>query len=240
MPYQVIGLALVSLTSFASSASVKNCGGPHDHFSNVSITLSPDPISRATPFTLTIAGSLDEDHIGGTLDVDLEVHALRVVDKAVKSQSSYTVSPGFAKGPMRLEIGPVTLPQDPGEALSDSSGDLKWCGSSADHLKDVSASTSGEVTMITGSLDEDLPSIVANVDLTVRALFVKVPLKLQVPVSFSPAISKGDWKLTVKELTQTTQALNPVKVEGQVVIDDREHQQVTCLSVDNLDRAMVV
>ncbi|CAK9093155.1 unnamed protein product [Durusdinium trenchii] len=104
----------------------------------------------------------------------------------------------------------------------------------------VSASTSGEVTMITGSLDEDLPSIVANVDLTVRALFVKVPLKLQVPVSFSPAISKGDWKLTVKELTQTTQALNPVKVEGQVVIDDREHQQVTCLSVDNLDRAMVV
>ncbi|CAK9049882.1 unnamed protein product [Durusdinium trenchii] len=219
MPYQVIGLALVSLTSFASSASVKNCGGPHDHFSNVSITLSPDPISRATPFTLTIAGSLDEDHIGGTLDVDLEVHALRVVDKAVKSQSSYTVSPGFAKGPMRLEIGPVTLPQDPGE---------------------VSASTSGEVTMITGSLDEDLPSIVANVDLTVRALFVKVPLKLQVPVSFSPAISKGDWKLTVKELTQTTQALNPVKVEGQVVIDDREHQQVTCLSVDNLDRAMVV
>ena len=27
----------------------------------VSITLSPDPISRATPFTLTIAGSLDEE-----------------------------------------------------------------------------------------------------------------------------------------------------------------------------------
>ena len=36
-----------------------------------------------------------QDHVGGTVDVDLEVKALHVVDKTVKSQSSYTLSPGL-------------------------------------------------------------------------------------------------------------------------------------------------
>lgn len=68
-----------------------------------------------------------------------------------------------------------------------------------------------------GRSQQDLASITANVDVTVHALFVKVPLKLlgisvapvapvapktsamaprQIPMSFSPAISKGDWKST--------------------------------------------
>eukprot|EP00434_Breviolum_minutum_P019916 symbB.v1.2.017571.t1/scaffold1369.1/size123032/4 len=224
-------IVFLSLLGVASCASVKNCGGPHDHFSNVSIVLSPDPISRATPFTLTLTGSMDEDHVGGTADVDLEIKALRIVDKTLKSESSYTLSPGLVKGAQRLVIGPMTLPQDPGEAslkgqvsikntkgepvacvaldiqvplfeneaseIADEVEGIASCGSSTDHLKNVSESTSGGVTTVTGSLDEDLSSIMANVDVTLRALFVKVPLKLQIPISFSPPISKGDLKFGV-------------------------------------------
>ncbi|CAL1168380.1 unnamed protein product [Cladocopium goreaui] len=252
-------LKFLSFAGFVSSASVKNCGGPHDHFSNVSLDLSPDPISRATPFTFTLTGSMDEDHVGGTVDVDLEIKALRVVDKV--------------KGPQKLVIGPVTLPQDPGEASlkgtvsvknvqgepvacvaldievplfeeeakrDEDYGGVKSCGSATDHLKDVSETTSGGVTTVTGTLDEDLASITANVDVTVHALFVKVhalfvkvPLKLQIPMSFSPAISKGDWKLTTSEEKAAEVSLSPVKVEGQVVIDDAKKEQVTCLSISS-------
>lgn len=259
-------LTFLGFASSVSSASVKNCGGPHDHFSNVSLDLSPDPISRATPFTFTLTGSMDEDHVGGTVDVDLEIKALRVVDKSVKTQSSYTISPGLVKGPQKLVIGPVTLPQDPGEASlkgqvsvkntrgepvacvaldievplfeeeaqrDEDYGGVKSCGSATDHLKDVSESTSGDVTTVTGTLDEDLSSITAHVDVTVHALFVKVPLKLQIPMSFSPAISKGDWKLTTRENKVAEVSLSPVKVEGQVVIDDAKKEQVTCMSISS-------
>eukprot|EP00435_Cladocopium_sp_Y103_P071439 s79_g37.t1 len=260
-------LSFTSLAGFVSSASVKNCGGPNDHFSNVSLDLSPDPISRATPFTFTLTGSMDEDHVGGTVDVDLEIKALRVVDKTVKTQSSYTISPGLVKGPQKLVIGPVTLPQDPGEAslkgqvsVTNTKGEpvacvaldievplfeeeaqrdedyagVKSCGSATDHLKHVSETTSGDVTTVTGTLDEDLTSITANVDVTVHALFVKVPLKLQIPMSFSPAISKGDWKLTTREDKAVAEVSgSPVKVEGQVVIDDAKKEQVTCVSISS-------
>eukprot|EP00490_Sorites_sp_Unknown_P019631 CAMPEP_0114695210 /NCGR_PEP_ID=MMETSP0191-20121206/71112_1 /TAXON_ID=126664 /ORGANISM="Sorites sp." /LENGTH=199 /DNA_ID=CAMNT_0001991189 /DNA_START=57 /DNA_END=654 /DNA_ORIENTATION=- len=199
---------------------------------------------------------MDEDHVGGTVDVDLD-------DKAVKSLSSYTLSPGLVKGPQRFVIGPMTLPQDPGEAslkgqvsikntkgepvacvaldievplfeevqADGGKGGVKSCGSATDHLKHVSESTAGHVTTVTGSLDEDLGSITANVDVTVHALFVKVPLKLQIPMSFSPAISKGDWKLTVEEKTlPEVHSGSPVKLEGQIVIDDAKKEQVTCVS----------
>ncbi|CAJ1424022.1 unnamed protein product [Effrenium voratum] len=122
-PLQLLRMVRKALAVFcaglglAQSGSVSSCGGPSDHFSNVSIVLSPDPISRSTPFTLTLTGVLDEDHVGGTVDVDLQVKALHVIDKAVKGQTSYTISPGLAKGPQKLVIGPVTLPKDPGDAV---------------------------------------------------------------------------------------------------------------------------
>jgi len=221
---------------------------------------------------------MDEDHVGGTADVDLEIKALRIVDKTLKSESSYTLSPGLVKGAQRLVIGPMTLPQDPGEAslkgqvsikntkgepvacvaldiqvplfeneaseIADEVEGIASCGSSTDHLKNVSESTSGGVTTITGSLDEDLSSIMANVDVTLRALFVKVPLKLQIPISFSPAISKGDLKLTVKTVGEKSEveetSKSPVQVQGKVVIDDAKNQQVTCLSVSEKTSSEIV
>jgi len=221
---------------------------------------------------------MDEDHVGGTADVDLEIKALRIVDKTVKSESSYTLSPGLVKGAQRLVIGPMTLPQDPGEAslkgqvsikntkgepvacvaldiqvplfeneaseIADEVEGIASCGTSTDHLKNVSESTSGGVTTVTGSLDEDLSSIMANVDVTLRALFVKVPLKLQIPISFSPAISKGDLKLTVKTVGERSEveetSKSPVQVQGKVVIDDAKNQQVTCLSVSEKTSSEIV
>lgn len=254
----------------ALAASVSSCGQPSDHFSNVSITLSPDPLSRDTPFTLTITGNLDEDHTGGLLDVDLQVKAMGIIDKAVQKKISYTLSPGLTKGPTKIVLGPVALPKDPGEGsftgvvkVANTKGESvacinldlqvplleksqivpqlsvvepqESCAKSTDHLKNFQISTSGQVTTITGTLDEDLNAVTANVDLTIQALFVKLPLKLNVPVSISPVIQKGDWKITSQEqsLSGKDNVGGPVKVDGQVVLNDGKGEEVTCISVQS-------
>ncbi|OLP97814.1 hypothetical protein AK812_SmicGene19795 [Symbiodinium microadriaticum] len=147
---------------------------------------------------------------------------------AVHANTSYSLSPGVAKGPLKVVIGPVTLPQDPGEALLKGQVAIKnskgepvacialdidvplaavsspqetrltdepgFCNKPTDHFKNASLTQSGEVTQLSGTLDEDLNAVVAHVDLTVQALFVKLPLKLAIPMTFTPAIPKGDWK----------------------------------------------
>jgi len=268
MAFSTSVLRLLGVVSAAAAASVTNCGGSHDHLSDVSIDLNPDPISRSTPFTLTLAGTLDEDLTGGELDVSLEVRALHVIDKAVRANTSYSLSPGVAKGPLKVVIGPVTLPQDPGEALLKGQVAIKnskgepvacialdidvplavasspqetrqtdepsFCNKPTDHFKNASLTQSGEVTQLTGTLDEDLNAVVAHVDLTVQALFVKLPLKLAIPMTFTPAIPKGDWKLSFQEVSgsQKEEALgSPVKIEGQIVVDDGKQEEVACLKV---------
>jgi len=276
-------LTLLGCCSLGFAApSVSNCGGKSDHFSNVSIVLSPDPIKRDEAFTLSISGTMDEDHVGGTLDVDLQVKML-VIDEAVKRKISYSVTPGLAKGDQKIvmsdqafrklasreAIGPMTLPKDPGavkvqgqvtvantkgeavacvavdidaplleEAVADAAGPplsaAKSCGKTGDHLQKIHVSTDGQVTTASATLDEDLSTVNADVDLTVKALFLKVPLKLNVPVSVTPPIAKGDWKLVSHPVdvdSAEASKRTPVKVEGQVVIKDGKGEEVACAAL---------
>jgi len=121
-------------SGLAFAASVTNCGGPQDHLSNVVISLVPDPIASSAPFTLTVSGVLDEDHVGGTLNVDLDVKALEVINEAVQKQIKYTISPCIPKGDVKIVIGPVTLPAEPAGAtvmgkviLTDTQGHAVAC-----------------------------------------------------------------------------------------------------------------
>jgi len=45
---------------------IPNCNF-HDFAAKVSLDLSPDPISRATPFTFTLTGSMDEEYLAVAL-----------------------------------------------------------------------------------------------------------------------------------------------------------------------------
>ena len=51
------------------------------------------------------------------------------------------------------------------------------CGTSSDHLSNVQVVKNGATTTVSGSLDESLASITTDVDLTVKASFIKVPIK---------------------------------------------------------------
>lgn len=264
--------------ALAASQSISSCGGPKDHLSNVHIALSPDPLSRGSPFTLTITGSLDEDIVGGTVAVDLEVKALGVVDKTIKDTITYSLSPGLRKGDQKIVVGPVSLPRDPGQAvlkgqvrLANTKGEpitcvqlnldvpvlaepeaeevpaadlpvsASLCSKPTDHLKNIKSSKAGTQTTITATLDEDLTSFTANVDLSVHALFVHIPIKLSIPISYSPGVQKADWTIVGStESADNGYSKMPVSVTGQVVVKDAQNEEVTCISLSSSETADVV
>mmetsp|Transcript_11692 Transcript_11692/g.30757 ORF Transcript_11692/g.30757 Transcript_11692/m.30757 type:complete len:233 (-) Transcript_11692:228-926(-) len=114
-----LGALLVGATSAAPSIS--SCGNPADIFKHVSMAVSPDPVERGTPFTITVTGDLGTDLTSGTVSWDIDAKVLvfghSVVDKASKQSSPFTLTPGARAGPSKLVVGPITLPGElPGSA----------------------------------------------------------------------------------------------------------------------------
>lgn len=81
--------------------------------SNVKISLSPDPIQKGKPFSISLSGDLDEVTTAGNIIVDLHVKALGVINEPVNASIPFTVTPGMQSGAQSLTVGPVTLPSLP-------------------------------------------------------------------------------------------------------------------------------
>lgn len=81
---------------------------------DVSVRSSPDPVVGGQAFTLYLSGNLDVDVTEGFLDVDMNVEALGLINKPVKGTTHFKYTPGVAKGPFVLTIGPVKFPWLPG------------------------------------------------------------------------------------------------------------------------------
>ena len=108
------------------------------------------------------------------------------------------------------------------------------CGTSSDHLSNVQVVKNGATTTVSGSLDESLASITTDVDLTVKASFIKVPIKMTIPASLSPAIPQGDLKATFTPVSSDETLEAPaisVTVNGQVKANDGNGQEIACLQL---------
>eukprot|EP00444_Apocalathium_aciculiferum_P069183 CAMPEP_0183553824 /NCGR_PEP_ID=MMETSP0371-20130417/76027_1 /TAXON_ID=268820 /ORGANISM="Peridinium aciculiferum, Strain PAER-2" /LENGTH=283 /DNA_ID=CAMNT_0025759447 /DNA_START=54 /DNA_END=905 /DNA_ORIENTATION=- len=115
----LLGALLMGAASAAPSIS--SCGSPTDIFKHVSMAVSPDPVERGTPFTITVTGDLGTDLTSGTVswDIDAKVSVFghSVVDKASNQSSPFTVTPAARAGPSKLVVGPIALPGEvPGSA----------------------------------------------------------------------------------------------------------------------------
>jgi len=106
-------LLLLAVVGVASQ-SAKSCGGPNDHLKNAVFSVSPDPIQKGQPLTITATGTLDEVLTAGKLDVNLAIKALGIVNEPVSTTAPFTLSPGIPTGPQKITIGPFTLPSVPG------------------------------------------------------------------------------------------------------------------------------
>jgi len=256
------------------SQSVASCGAAGDHFSNVKITLSPDPPVLGQAFSFTMEGDLDEALAGGSANVDLNVKALGIINEPVKVSSPFTYSPGVASGHSTVTVGPVNLPKIPLPGGVDVTGTVKItdtkkepvaciqlnlkvggasdvpalkapqaktdpspvtdCTKASDHMKNFKFSddTTG-VTTITGTLDEDVDKLSVGVDLTVKVPLIPIPeIKLSIPASISPAVKKGDLKITVGPAVSEVPAIAvPVTVSGNVKVNDGNAEEIVCLQI---------
>ncbi|CAK0878521.1 unnamed protein product [Prorocentrum cordatum] len=263
--------------------SISSCGSPGDRMSNVTMSLSPDPIQKGDGFTITVSGMLDKVLDSFTVDAKLDVKLLGLINEKVDKTIPVKMSPGLAAGVQNLVIGPVALPTDvPGSAevdgtvtLSDDAGkpvacvslsmhvpaaraldDLQLqgsfkpadsfvtaasnCGKPTDHLKNIETSASGGVSTLTGTLDEDMSKVSVDVDLIVKALFVKVPLKLTVPIAYTPGIKQGALSVSAGPAKAASvlaaAAWSPtvqVAVTGTVQAIDGNSEEVACVKIDD-------
>lgn len=102
----------------ALSQSVKSCGGPNDHLTNVVNKLTPDPIAKGSPFTIEMAGDLDADIGDFNANIDLNVTALGLIHASVTGGFPLSISPAAPKGSFKVNIGPISLPSSiPGSAV---------------------------------------------------------------------------------------------------------------------------
>jgi hypothetical protein len=266
--------AIFGLLGGVQSQSVASCGAAGDHFSNVKITLSPDPPVLGQAFSFTMEGDLDEALAGGSANVDLNVKALGIINEPVKVSSPFTYSPGVASGHSTVTVGPVNLPKIPLPGGVDVTGTVKItdtkkepvaciqlnlkvggaseipalgapqaktdlspvtdCTKASDHMKNFKFSddTTG-VTTITGTLDEDVDKLSVGVDLTVKVPLIPIPeIKLSIPASISPAVKKGDLKITVGPAVSEVPAIAvPVTVSGNVKVNDGNAEEIVCLQI---------
>lgn len=107
------------------------------------------------------------------------------------------------------------------------------CGTSSDHLQNIQVTADGSTTTVTGTLDEAIPQFTTNVDLTVKASFIKVPIKMDIPVAITPAIPQGDLKATFTSTSSETELESgiSVTVNGQVKATDANNQEIGCLQL---------
>lgn len=105
------------------------------------------------------------------------------------------------------------------------------CSAPSDHLHNLTASSAAGVTTITGSLDEAVTKMVANLDLKVHLSFITHAIKMAIPISYAPGLVKGDLKITAGPTQAMQQSNIDVDVTGTVKIDDGASQELACLSL---------
>jgi hypothetical protein len=269
--------AVLGLLGGAQAQSVSSCGAAGDHFSNVKITLSPDPPVLGQPFSFNMEGDLDEALAGGNANIDLNVKALGIINEPVKVSSPFTYSPGVASGHTTVSVGPVNLPKIPlpggvdvtgtvkitngkQEAVACIKMDLKVgaateapaletkdspvtdCTKVSDHMKNFKFSDDATgVTTITGTLDEDVAKVDVGVDLNIKIPLVPLPeIKLDIPASISPAVKKGDLKITVGPVASEVPDTAPIAVTGNVKINDGNAEEIVCLQIGSAEAASTV
>jgi hypothetical protein len=269
--------AVLGLLGGAQAQSVSSCGAAGDHFSNVKITLSPDPPVLGQPFSFNMEGDLDEALAGGNANIDLNVKALGIINEPVKVSSPFTYSPGVASGHTVVSVGPVNLPKIPLPGGVDVTGTVKItngkkeavacikmdlnmgaateapaletkdspvtdCTKASDHMKNFKFSDdSTGVTTITGTLDEDVAKVDVGVDLNIKIPLVPLPeIKLDIPASISPAVKKGDLKITVGPAVSEVPNGPVIDVTGNVKINDGNAEEIVCLQIGSAEATSTV
>merc|ERR1719161_2133062 len=88
----------------------------------------------------------------------------------------------------------LVVPQEEAPAVSTISS----CGKSTDHIPDFQIASSGGVITMSGTLDEAVTKASIDLDVSLKVLFISIPMKMTIPVAVSDGlIKKGAIKSTI-------------------------------------------
>jgi len=77
----LLAVVLLSIYSLAlGQYPYKNCGGPSDHFSNIKVSVSPNPPVIGQNLTVVASGNTDEVVNGGTVLIDLTFDGIELLN----------------------------------------------------------------------------------------------------------------------------------------------------------------
>jgi len=112
---QVLTVVGAGLLQNTLAQSVTSCGSATDHVKNVVVTLTPDPPVPGQDITVTITGDNDADVGEGSINLDLAVQALGVINNKVQVGAPFKFQPTpFKQGPINIKVGPTSLLKTPG------------------------------------------------------------------------------------------------------------------------------
>jgi len=127
------------------------------------------------------------------------------------------------------------------EIDASTGGGVTSCTQPADHIKNFALDTSGGKISVTGQLDEDVTTFHIAVDAVLKKLFIKIPAKLDIPVTFTNPLAKGDFSLSVGPMTGGLTPDPQVSLTGTVKMNDQANTEVFCLNVDQvLEKEIIV
>jgi len=113
---------------------------------------------------------------------------------------------------------------------------LSVCSAPSDHLHNLTLSSTAGVSTATGSLDEAVTKLLANLDLKLEVGWLSHKIDMAIPVSYSPGFVKGALKLTAgpasPSLISDSKSLIDVTVTGTVKIDDAASEEIACVSIE--------
>jgi len=187
---------------------------------NGSVPMSILPGYAAGPFSLKVGPFQLPTNIPGYALVQGQVHVSNDKNEPIMCIDIDLKVPG-------LENAAATPQLEAPEAITS-------CGKSTDHIPDFKVdSTSGVITM-TGTLDEDVTDTSIDLDVTMKVLFVSVPLKLTIPLSVGPKLAKGAIKATVGPSSVVVSPNVKATLKGTMKVNDGNGDEITCLNVDTV------
>merc|ERR1739845_79510 len=105
------------------------------------------------------------------------------------------------------------------------------CSKPADHLKNFSLVVDHGTVLVAGDLDEDVNTLALNLDTWVEKFWVTIPMKSTIPISLSPAVPKGPFKISVGPSTGTVSPDPDVSYGGKVLASDGKGEEIFCLDI---------
>lgn len=203
---QAAAVAAMGFLQGAQAQSITSCGGPSDLLKIETLSISPDPVQRGKPLTITLTGTLGAALTGGSATADLDAKVVilgrTLVDRKVAGAYKFATEPGLPAGETSVVIGPVTLPSVPG-----------------------TADVTGKVTL---SDPKGAPIACINLDLHTPLLAAETPLPiLDKATSALPALPSAEWKNCGKPGDH----LKDIVVHGGDLSGDLD-EDVSSMSVD--------